>query len=302
MISSLAYLLVAGLGLGDIHEHPAGKELPHDKYVHVVSEQDSPVQQLFVKTKDGLYVAAALRKPKGDGPFPALVYFHGAPGGRGMEKLVSWSRGDTGGPLWERFLQEGFVVVVADYRAIDFKRMAEPISGASVSYVDDGVALVEYVKGLPYVDKGNVSVYGVSLGGNLVLHLIGRTKVRAAILGAPAPFEFLGGQLPEPRGVGLAERFKNLAAIPERALRNVEAIQCPVLIFVGTDDPLQYLARPLHDLMERAGKSVRLEIYAKGYHDFVAGPQGQPGRAEPLLESTLDALEQSVKFLKGTPR
>ena len=76
-----------------------------------MSEADSPVQQVYVKSKDGAYVAAAIRKPKGDGPFPAIIFFHGAPGGRGMEQLVGWSRGDTGGPVWERFLREGFVVV-----------------------------------------------------------------------------------------------------------------------------------------------------------------------------------------------
>src|SRR3712207_3212132 len=90
--------------------------LPHTKYIHVVSEKDSPVQPTYIKTKDGLYVAAAIRKPKGNGPFPVMIMFHGAPGGRGMEQLIGWSRGDHGGPVWERFLQEGYVVVVGDYR------------------------------------------------------------------------------------------------------------------------------------------------------------------------------------------
>ena len=54
-----------------------------------MSEADSPVQPTYVKTKDGLYVAAAIRKPKGEGPFPAIILFHGAPGGRGMEQLAS---------------------------------------------------------------------------------------------------------------------------------------------------------------------------------------------------------------------
>ena len=68
------------------------KPLPTEKYIHAVSEADSPVQQVYVKSKDGLYVAAAVRKPKGDGKFPAIIIYHGAPGGRGMEQLVGWSR------------------------------------------------------------------------------------------------------------------------------------------------------------------------------------------------------------------
>ena len=83
----------------EIHRHGGSADaLPHDKYVRVVSEADSPVQQTYVKTKDGLYVAAAIRKPKGDGPFPAIILFHGAPGGRGMEQLVGLVAGSDGGP------------------------------------------------------------------------------------------------------------------------------------------------------------------------------------------------------------
>jgi len=56
----------------------------------------------------------------------------------------------------------------------------------------------------------------------------------------------------------------------------------------------------LHDLLEKAGKKVVMEIYENGYHDFVVGPQGHAGRSEPLLDATLAALESSVKFLRET--
>ena len=76
----------------EITRHAGSNEaLPDKKYVHVVSEADSPVMQTWIKAKDGLYIAAAVRKPKGNGPFPALIMFHGAPGGRGMDQLVGWS-------------------------------------------------------------------------------------------------------------------------------------------------------------------------------------------------------------------
>ena len=122
-----AFLIAMLLAGGEIVRNSGDtKPLPYDKYVRVVSEADSPVQQTYIKAKDGLYIAAAIRKPKGDGPFPALVMFHGAPGGRGMEQLVGWARGATGGPVWERFLQEGFVLVVADYRGGDMNATSVP--------------------------------------------------------------------------------------------------------------------------------------------------------------------------------
>jgi dipeptidyl aminopeptidase/acylaminoacyl peptidase len=302
VIATSPLVLLAVLASGQVREHPGGKELPHDKYIHAVSEADSPVQQVYIKTKDGLYVAAALRKPKGDGPFPALIYFHGAPGGRGMEKLVTWSRGDTGGPLWERFLQEGYVVVVADYRnpAGGIRRLSEPPAPDSITYADDGVAVVEHVRSLPYVDKDRINLYGVSLGGDVVLHTIARTKVHAAILGAPAPIRFLAASFapPPPAGAPKTEAPKGPRIDAEKARKNIEPISCPVLILVGTADGLLALDRVLYDQLSAAGKPARMEIYEKGYHDFVMGPQGHQGRSEPLLDATLDALEESVKFLK----
>ncbi|MFN3324283.1 MAG: alpha/beta hydrolase family protein [Bryobacteraceae bacterium] len=298
----LPLLASAAILAGQVREHPAGQELDHGRYIRVVPEAESPVHKVYVKTRDGLYAAMAVRKPKGDGPFPALVYFHGAPGGRGMEKLVSWSLGTTGGPIWERFLQEGFVVAVADYRNSSGPR-ADIIDPEQVTYVDDGVAVVEHLCTLPFVDKQRIGLYGVSRGGNLVLHLMGRVPVRAAILGAAAPVGFLGiERVTPPPGGNPLDRYRNVEPDMRIASKNIQSIQAPVLILVGTADSLLPPNRLLYDLLTRAGKRVRMEIYEDGYHDFVAGPQGHEGRSEPLLEQTLDALEKSVEFIKQHTR
>ena len=221
-----------------------------------------------------------------------------------MEQLVGWSRGATGGPVWERFLQEGYVVVVADYRRIDFADMAKPISTAQTSYVDDGIAVVDYVSGLPYVNKSRIDVYGVSLGGNLVLHLIARKPVHAAILGAGAdelPRRFdAAGEAGREAGGPLQADDRQRRTGPEEH----RADQVP------DPDPRRHRRRPdrrstasCTSCSTKAGKSVRMEVYQKGYHDFCMGPQGHAGRKEPLLDVTLDALEESVKFLRApTPK
>ena len=299
LIAAVLALLVPSAALADVHRNPGSTTpLPHDRYVRVVSEADSPVQQTYIRTKDGLYVAAAIRKPKGEGPFPAIIIFHGAPGGRGMEQLVGWSRGDHGGPVWERFLQEGFVVVVGDYRGGDWNAVSSP-SDTHVTSIDDGITVVDYVKGLAYVDRTRVSLYGVSLGGNLVMYLVSRVPdIHTAILGAPAPFWFLGVR----RG-GAEEASGPPQADPAVSAANIEPIRTPLLILAGTADRLLGIATTLHDELARAGKTVRLEVYEHGYHDFVLGSQGQNrpdlGHGEVLLDSALDALEKSVRFVKG---
>jgi dipeptidyl aminopeptidase/acylaminoacyl peptidase len=292
--AGFAVLLGALLIRAEVHEHPGGKEIPHDPYIHVVSEADSPVERVYIKSKDGVYVAAAVRKPKGDGPFPVLIYFHGAPGGRGIEQLARWSAGATGGPVWERFLKEGFAVVVADYR--NPKDLWAPVAADQVTYVDDGLAVVNYARRLPYADANRITLYGVSLGGSVVAHVLGRTKVHSAILGAPAVRAVLGSTVPKD---DTSPDFAKGIVIDEAlARKNVGAIQTPVLILQGGADSLKYEARIFHDLMEKAGKPVRMDIYENGYHDFCAGPQGQ-NRREPLMDSTLEALELSLKFVRG---
>ncbi|HEY7924749.1 MAG TPA: dienelactone hydrolase family protein [Vicinamibacteria bacterium] len=305
MMKRLTVVVLAAcpaLAAADVYTHGGSPDaVPHDKYLRVVSEADSPVQQIYVKSKDGAYVAAAIRKPKGDGPFPAILFFHGAPGGRGMELLVGWSRGEKGGPVWERFLREGFVTVVGDYRGGDWNTMNVPSTGASATAIDDGLAVIDYVKKLPYVDGSRVSLYGVSLGGNLVMFLASKVPtLHAVIAGAPAPIWFLGMQ----RGTGASRpEVEAPKADPAVVEANVAPIQTPVLILVGTEDRLLAMGTVLHDALKQAGKAVRMDVYQHGYHDFVLGPQGQSRpdlkQGEILLEGALEALERSVAFVKA---
>jgi dienelactone hydrolase len=297
----LVALLVNNLASAEITRHAGSNDaLPDQKYIHVVSETDSPVMQTWIKAKDGLYIAAAVRKPKGNGLFPAIIIFHGAPGGRGMEQLVGWSRGDHGGPVWERFLQEGFVVAVADYRGGPWNEMNTPSPSGLTTAIDDGITVVDYVQHLPYVDRAKVSIYGVSLGGNLAMFMASRVPtLNAVVAGAPAPIWFLGYHT-----IWGASRpdFAKVPPDPAITKQNIEPIKVPVLILVGTEDSLLPLDVRLHDELAKYGKDVSMEVYEHGYHDFVLGNQGQKRddlpRGEVLLPGALEALELTVKFVK----
>jgi dipeptidyl aminopeptidase/acylaminoacyl peptidase len=198
--------------------------------------------------------------------------------------------------VWERFLKEGFTVIVADYR--NPKDLWAPVDSTQATYVDDGLAVVNYARRLPYVDPNRITLYGVSLGGSVVAHVIARTKVQYAILGAPAVRAVLGSSVPKDVPDTSPDYTRGITIDMALASKNVEAIECPVLILQGGADSLKYEARIFHDLMVKAGKTVRMDIYENGYHDFCAGPQGQ-NRREPLMDITLDALELSVKFVRG---
>jgi len=297
-----AGLLFASAHAEVIEYEGSSEPLDYQPFIHVVSESESPLQQVYIKANDGVYVAAALRRPKGEGPFPAVIFFHGAPGGRGMEQLIGWSRGDHGGPAWERFLQEGFVVVVADYRGGPYTEMNTPSATGLTTAIDDGLSVIEYVRGLAYVDASHVSVYGVSLGGNLAMYLAAAVPdLHAVVAGAPAPIWFLGCELPQQRD---QLDLSALQANPEVAAANIEPIQTRILLQVGTDDSLLNLVSELYEQLLEHGKDARLEIYQHGYHDFVLGPQGHDRQDLPsgeiLLQGALDALDRSVAFISSS--
>ena len=82
------------------------------------------------------------------------------------------------------------MVVVADYRGGNMNLTSAPSSVGMITSIDDGLAVIDYVKALPYVDPGRLNLYGVSLGGNLVMNLVSRVPVNSAIVGAPLPCGF----------------------------------------------------------------------------------------------------------------
>jgi dipeptidyl aminopeptidase/acylaminoacyl peptidase len=295
----------AGCGRAEIREHPGGKEVSTAPFLRVVTEKESPVQEFHIRSKDGIDVPAALRKPKGEGPFPALIYFHGWPGGRGMEELREWVLGADGSPVLERFLQEGFVIVAADYRAgggVD--EALRPIPDFKVSYLDDCLAVVDRVRSLPYVDAARINLYGSSFGANLVAHVIGRRKVHAAAMAGGVVMGFLGAEAPAlGPGADRLEAYRHLKIDEPVARKHIEAIACPVLLIIGKDDFLTAINRQLYDRMTQAGKPVRMELYENVYHGFEVGPHAMAGppsnRKEPVLEGTLDALQRALDFVRA---
>jgi dienelactone hydrolase len=181
--------------------------------------------------------------------------------------------------------------------------MNTPSTNGLTTAIDDGVAVIAHVRALPYVDGSRVSVYGVSLGGNLALFLASKIPdLHAVVVGAPAPMWFLGVQMPVGGPGAPRADLSALKPNPETAAANIASIATPILMLVGTADPLLAIDRTLHDELASRGKSIRMEIYEHGYHDFVLGPQGHMRRDLPqgeiLLQGALDALERTVQFVK----
>ena len=142
----------------------------------IVSEQGCPLETMTPVAADGHRGLAVWRKPPGTGPFPVVVWFHGGITTVPLARLEATARDLATG---SRFLAAGYVFVAPTYRSRD----VDPQTSDSV---EDALAVVEYLRKLPFVDRASIVVGGCSGGGDLALDVASRTSVCAVVAEEPA--------------------------------------------------------------------------------------------------------------------
>src|SRR5204862_7151984 len=125
----------------------------------------------------GIKIPAYIRKPAGDGPFPAVMMLHG--GRYGKEATVGMGRGARS-PMTD-ILKEGWAIYSIDYRPSD--KMLLPIE------IDDSMLAVETAKKFSFVDPARVGLLGGSHGANVSSRLVSRVRASGAVLCAPAALD-----------------------------------------------------------------------------------------------------------------
>jgi len=259
------------------------QEPPPDNAASKTEASQLKWRNFTVQAKDDVTTSTLWAAPDGEGPFPVVVFVHGAPGGIGEDGLRKLA--DV--PRWKDFLRAGYLVCLADYRGHPQGKPFEALRG-QVNASDDLVAVLRHLKSLPQVDTKRVCVMGGSLGGAVTLEALAKEDAACAVLNAPATFLFLGFR---GRPDGNKDRDLSDEEIDKKgALARIEKIQCPVLIVQGTADGLTPLNKKLASLMKEAKKEVRLELFEGEGHGFTNGPETQAYRK--ALRLTLDFVGQ----------
>ena len=264
-------------------------------------EPELTAEDIEVPSADGYDVYACIRKPDGNGPFPAIIVVHGGLGDRGRNALRSNLLG-VGTPVMDSMYKAGYVVIMTDFRRHDF-------GGREI---DDVASVFNYVTTLPYVDKQRIGLYGASHGGYLALMMATRVRPAAAVVCAPVvdlidEFRQLPASPATPPirpsarreiALELADTLGGTAAVaPEKyralsVLTRVDAISCPVLIIQGTADQLLPGAKLLKQEMDHAGKPCELALYPDQPHGFYWGLV----RVGGVSQATKDALAKTLDF------
>jgi dipeptidyl aminopeptidase/acylaminoacyl peptidase len=216
-------------------EGDRANSIPQVPWINI-SESLCPVVDTITVAADGVEMPMSYRKPPGEGPFPAIVFFHGGALQAPKEILTRSVKSHNHAT---RFLEKGFVIAVTTRRPGASHKNAQVLEGGLQL---DCLASVEFVKQLPFIDSGSVVVFGGSMGGALGLLVAGKTQLATLVSGEPASHVLTGILLKTESNNNidiLQSTDENSDTSELQQSRNllgkhvIEKIRCPVLIFMG---------------------------------------------------------------------
>jgi len=302
---------------------PAEVEPPHGYTItKTLPGSTIPVDLTFVYTRDEIYVPIGIRKPEGNGPFPAILMS----AGNGAGGMPSVERGATRlGPMMERMVARGYVVAYAEERnEIPYlyqktpraQNLSDNISGGRrvlksnpTLDSDDFISIIQYLQSLPYVDKDAVGTFGVSHSGELMEKAAAEISWGAAVPNEGAAHEFLnvdtGPRAPR-KGTELwlndVEEARKLADKPF-AMERIKRINTPFL-HVGRDgDAQQGIFKLVHEWMVEAGKDSTWASFDHPVHGyaFIYAKEDGSYQPDPIQQKAYDLIMTFFdKHLKHT--
>jgi dienelactone hydrolase len=204
-----------------------------------------------------------LFKPDNGGPFPGLIWNHGseknpdsAPqfdavaavfvrAGYVVFAPMQRGHGDSEGPYIEYELQ----------RARGEEKSRLQVRLLEGGQLDDQLAGLAYLKGLPYIDQSRLAVAGCSYGGIQTLLAAERgAGYKAAVAISPAALSWSGNPLLQNRLISAAQK-----------------IEIPVFLIQPPKDASLEPSRVLGREFERLGKPYRGKIYPEEIEEDLQG-------------------------------
>jgi len=304
--AALALQAVAATALGQSPDVSEPLEPAVFVFTEPVQNSDIPVDITLLETVDGLYTAIGLRKPKGKGPFPIVLFFTGNGGGG-----VPWVRHQINNRAYtmERFLDAGYAVGWLRYRAevwFEYTRvpqlevsrhLAHQLLNRPPLEYDDLKTIIEYVRTLPYVQADKVGLVGNSHGGGMILKATAEMTVTAAIASEPDASEIL--QM-DPAKFGADVEFRTMESVApyldkELAMQRIRRIETPILMMGRADDHLQGIFETAYTWMKEAGRNVEWISHDHPIHGYLIRIPMENGAYKPDSVQ-LEAIQEALDF------
>lgn len=221
---------------------------------------------------DGIDIVGRLYSPGVRDNLPAVCICHGIPSGNPP------APGDGGYPaLAERICQEGFAVFIFNFRGAGE-------SGGNLDmlgWTKDLKAALDYLCGLPEVDRSRLYLCGFSAGAAVSVYVASLDKRVSGVAVCACPAEFTFGGVNDPQA--LVKHFRSIRVIrdpgfPESienwyaSFRQVSPIQYvagisprPLLILHGNGDETVDITHA-YRLYERAGEPKQMVVIEGAGH------------------------------------
>jgi len=293
---------------------PAAEETASHGFVitKAVKGSDIPADYTFVLTRDEIYVPIAVRKPKGNGPFPVITMGSGE-GKRGMLKVEELV--ERLAPMQDRMIARGYVVATVNYRnevPYLYEQLQQPahnlpdsISGEQRTLKshptldhEDLIATMRYLQTLPHVERNAIGAMGVSHSGEMILKAAAEYDFAAGVCIEPAAHEFLSVNTgPTAPRKGTEIQYNDIEVVRKNAdkpaaVERIRRIKTPILIFGRDTDHLNGIFKLANEWMREAGKDVTWYSFNHPVHGYVfiyPQPDGSY-KPDPIQEKTFEIV------------
>lgn len=229
-------------------------------------------------TQEGIHLNGWMIKPQDFDPnrkYPVIMYQYSGPGSQ--EVTDSWNMGFYGGGVFESYMtQEGYIYVCVDGRGtggrgVDFEQCTYLRLGDYES--KDQVEAALYLGKLPYVDAGNIGIWGWSFGGfNTLMSMTdGRPVFKAGVaIAAPSNWKYYDTVYTERYMRTPQENSSGYAINP---MERADKLSGELLLIHGTADDNVHVrnAFEMSEALVQANKQFDMQIYTNRNHSIFGG-------------------------------
>jgi dienelactone hydrolase len=258
---------------------------------HGQSPANSPYTEVFYPS-GSLRLHAFLYKPEGDGPFPVVIYNHGARTGRPR-------RPEPNEHIGMLLTRAGYVVLIPDRRGYGDSEgptlarairndMGQRFVARVEAETDDVFAAVDYLLTLAFADTKRIGIMGYSLGGIVTMFAVSRSSTFAVAINQ----------------AGAAGAWDISAPLRSALIAAAEKATTPTLLMVAQNDRSTESITTLGKIFKKRGVPHRVIVYGPftpqqvSYPDeFNTAPGHEVFRAQGVHVWEKDVLEFLGRYL-----
>ena len=259
--------------------------------VHSQTPADAAYSEIFYPSGK-LRIHAFLYKHKGDGPFPVVIYNHGARSGRPR-------RPEPNEFIGSLLTKAGYAVLIPERRGYgdsEGPTLAEAVGNdwgqrfvARVeAETDDVFAAVDYLRTLPFADTKRIGIMGHSLGGIVTMFAVSRSSTFAVAINQ----------------AGAAGAWNISAEIRRALIAAADKATTPALLQVAQNDRTTDSITTLAEIYKKRGMPHRAIVYGPftpqqvSYPDeFNTAPGHDVFRAQGVHVWEKDVIEFLARYL-----